>query len=627
MEIIYKRRIKIQCRVFVIALSIVIIFSSVFCVYCQTVYAAAEAIPIILEQLPKVVEGVRWALSSGGDGTVMSSEFVQEFYNACQDQINPIECLQNSDGTVTFSEEALSQLRDILDEYLAENPEVIDVVWTPVITEKNLKSSWFDSISSYNKSVEVVREHGLVGFRREVASGGVVYPPAYPLSVQFYYTELNGYFPVYIDLSDTVYVDHFNESFINGVTYISNSFGNETTTPLLTGSGWILTQNGVVTYPTQYVLKDGVWTSSFNFGHKNYYSFVLNPFYTDVVNYSSYTDYYVMVASSDSGIHYVPIFKSAAAYSDYVTGNGNYYRFDSGYTGGDVTINPDADYSEITDAIKDAMLAAISSGKSVSNALSDMQKAFTSSLDKINGTLGDISDNTAEMNEWLEKIYQKLSEIYNTDDDNDSAFDLLFSGLRSMTVLMELYDTHMDDRFLQLEALLYAYFSSASENLEESKGFLENIYDKLDDIYKKLKQILFVESADLAWDILSKLFDSINDWIKNKFTDFGILAAASTVGDVMKTKFPFSIPWDIYAILLMFDAPPKPPVISLHFEFPFIEFEWDYEYVMNDKAWSDLATVCRFFLTIGYEITLIHLTQKLYMAGLFDTPSIGRKKH
>ncbi|MDE5817723.1 MAG: hypothetical protein K2I07_00160, partial [Lachnospiraceae bacterium] len=193
-------------------------------------------------------------------------------------------------GEYVYSESLVDVLRQLFDEYLSEHPEVIDVVWVPVITEKNLKASWFDSLPSYNRSVEVVREHGLVGFRREVASGGVVYPPAYPLSIQFNYTDLNGYFPVYIDLSDTVYVDHFNESFINGVTYLTNSFGSETTTPLLTGNGWILTQNGVVTYPIQYVLKDGVWTNSFNFGHKNYYSFVLNPFYAGVVNYSSYTD-------------------------------------------------------------------------------------------------------------------------------------------------------------------------------------------------------------------------------------------------------------------------------------------------------------------------------------------------
>ena len=323
---------------------------------------------------------------------------------------NPDLATVNSDGTITFSAEAMQQLRDLFDEYLAENPEVIDVVWVPVITEKNLKASWFGSLPSYNRSVEVVREHGLVGFRREVASGGVVYPPVYPLSIQFYYTDLSGYFPVYIDLSDTVYVDHFNESFINGVTYLTNSFGSEMTTPLLTDNGWILTQNGVVTYPTQYVLKDGVWTNSFNLGHKNYYSFVLNPFYAGVVNYSSYTDYYVMVASSESDIHYVPVFRSAAAYSDYVTGNGNYYRFDSGYAGGDITINPDADYSEITDAIRDAMQQAIQSGKSVTDALSSMQKAFTVALGKINSTLGDISDNTAQTNTWLEMIYKLLEQ-------------------------------------------------------------------------------------------------------------------------------------------------------------------------------------------------------------------------
>ncbi|MBD5521970.1 MAG: hypothetical protein HDR03_12270, partial [Lachnospiraceae bacterium] len=432
----------------------------------------------------------------------------------------------------------------------------------------------------------------------------------------------------YFDMDDVVLYanSNFSDSLINGINYLTSNFGNDTTTGLQLFVNFA-DKNGVIMspYPPFFSYSENGWTDA-NIRDSYQRKLLVNPFFMGSTQ-STANKHFILCSSSGSNIRYVPFFSSLNSYKNWITGNGNYYRFESGYTGGDITINPDADYSEIINAIKSAMLQSIESGKNISEALSAMQSAFISTLDKINGTLGDISDNTAAMNEWLEKIYQKLSEIYNTDDDNDSAFDLLFSGLRSMTVLMELYDTHMDDRFLRLEALLYSYFSSASENLEESKGFLENISHKLDDIYKKLKQILFVESADLAWDILSKLFDSINDWIKNKFSEFGILAAASTVGDVMKTKFPFSIPWDIYAILLMFDAPPKPPVISLHFEFPFIEFEWDYEYVMDDKAWSDLAMVCRFFLTIGYEITLIHLTQKLYAAGLFDTPSIGRKKH
>ncbi|MBD5532833.1 MAG: hypothetical protein HDQ98_11680 [Lachnospiraceae bacterium] len=604
---------RIRYRFIAYVLSVSIIFVTVFSSYCQSVFAASEAIPIILEQLPKVVEGVQWALANGGDGTVMSSSFVQDFYESCKDRINPIQCVQNPDGTVTFSEEALNQLRDIFDEYLADHPEAVDVVWIPVISSDRLASSTFYSLTQYNQFRSYADNVSYSFINPRIATSN---------------------FFLFKDASDFVFYrgnGGFNDSFMNQISYLTSVFGQDNGTGSLNllhlnlvssdGVGLSVAQSrydgaymdsGLTTTGRSFIGDDGTCDIMYPFG-------AVGAFFND--------QFFLVRGSKTDAAPYVPIFSNLNAYKDWVTGNGNYYRFESGYTGGDITINPDADYSEIINAIRSAMLQSIESGKNISEALSAMQKSFTLALAKINGTLGDISDNTAAMNEWLEKIYQKLSEIYNTDDDNDSAFDLLFSGLRSMTVLMELYDTHMDDRFLKLEALLYSYFSSASENLEESKGFLENISDKLDDIYKKLKAILFVESADLAFDILSKLFDSIYDWIENKFTDFGLLAGAATVGEIMKTKFPFSIPWDIYSILLMFNAPPKPPVISLHFEFPFIDFEWDYEYVMDDKAWSDLAFVCRFFLTIGYEITLIHLTQKLYAAGLFDIPSVGRKKH
>ncbi|MBD5531136.1 MAG: hypothetical protein HDQ98_02875 [Lachnospiraceae bacterium] len=195
-----------------------------------------------------------------------------------------------------------------------------------------------------------------------------------------------------------------------------------------------------------------------------------------------------------------------AAYKDYVTGNGNYYRFDSGYTGGDITINPDADYSEITDAIKDAMQAAIASGKNLTNALSDMQKAFTSALDKLNGTLGDISDNTQETNKWLELIYQLLEDqqtdlqdyfasageslddliglLSHTDSDGSrtSIYDLLGSFLLLFRVQQEDLQAYMNDAqdfFKMLPVEIGIFFRSATKEITDA---IQDVVDAIDGI-------------------------------------------------------------------------------------------------------------------------------------------------
>lgn len=291
-------------------------------------------------------------------------------------------------GEYVYSESLVDVLRQLFDEYLSENPEQIDVVWLPVITEKNLQASWFYGVEDYGRTSALFNTHDLVMFM------------CYPGESSFLRTSL------YLDMSDFVLYGSFGDQFINGINYLIPNFGTDTSTGLSTVPGFA-DENGVNVSTgslswNSYV--NGAWST---FNSSRPMALMVNPFFTGSLN-TMYYQYLFLCASSESGIHYVPYFKSLNAYRDYVTGNGNYYRFDSGYTGGDITINPDADYSEITDAIRDAMQEAIQSGKSVTAALANMQKAFTVALGKINSTLGDISDNTQQTNKWLEMIYELL---------------------------------------------------------------------------------------------------------------------------------------------------------------------------------------------------------------------------
>lgn len=652
---------KLFRKILIYMLSLVLVVTPVFLSYSQTVYAAQAA--EIIDGVKKALRVLSFMLSS--TGTVVSTERVQNFYETYKERIDTI-----LTGGVTVTEKgeyicsgaSVEEIRALFDEYLSSTPEILDVVWMPVISSDKISANFFNTVSGYQKIRSWADDTplGIISgnmYRVENESDGDCRE-----SGGRYYQRL-----VTVQSLDNIVflyqtVDPWS-SFVELSKYWTSIFGTNPSTSVGSVRRLLFyTSDGVNSTCDDFVFH------AMTLVDNDVYSVSSNSALTFCTNYSLYYPYTPVLlqpygsSSSPFGIMfrgcntdapaYVPVFKNINAYRSWITGQGNYYKFDSGYTGGDITINPDADYSQITNAIQNAMQQAVQSGKNMTDALSDMQKAFTTALNKLNGTLEDIEDNTNAANEWLEKIYNKLVEVYGEDaadtwlemnenldriyeklneiysEDESAAFNILIDSVRgTRNLLLLFYDRNHDD-IEHFELVFEAVLSGVVGKLEESNTWLEKIYNRVDDIYGKVKAILFVDTVDAAFDIFSKVWDSITEWIENKYEVLGIMTEAAQVGNVMKTKFPFSIPWDVYAILMMFDAPAKPPVISLHWEMPFLgeDYAFDYEYTMDEQMWINLSAVCRFFLIVSYDITLIHLTQKLYAAGLFDIPSIGRKK-
>ncbi|MBD5533988.1 MAG: hypothetical protein HDQ98_17660, partial [Lachnospiraceae bacterium] len=315
----------------------------------------------------------------------------------------------------------MQQLRDIFDEYLTENPEQIDVVWIPVISSDRLAASEFSSITQYYMFRSYADDIPYTFINPRIAYGN------------FFLFKDASNFNFYAGSGA------FKDSFISQVNYLTSIFGHSDSTGSVNLRDLYLINSDGTYLTTVQTVYDGAYTDSgLTTTGRSFYSngiiSVMYPF--DVIGAFSNFEVFLVRGSKTDAASYVPIFSNLNAYKDWITGNGNYYRFDSGYTGGDITINPDADYSEITDAIRNAMQAALQSGKNVTAALSDMQKAFTAALDKLNESLGDISDNTAETNTWLEKIYQLLqgqqSELLEYFESSGKSLDDLI-GLLSHT--------------------------------------------------------------------------------------------------------------------------------------------------------------------------------------------------
>lgn len=172
----------------------------------------------------------------------------------------------------------------------------------------------------------------------------------------------------------------------------------------------------------------------------------------------------------------------------------------------------------------------------------------------------------------------------------------------------------------RLDALINAIWSSTGD-ISDDTGTLveqnnkalkwyEKIYNKLCDI----KGSLADDSISEPWnkEVTNLVKNTDNDATMNNFFT-SLSLTFSPVGESMKTKFPFSMPWDVYAVIVLLCAEPQTPKYTLPFKFD--TFGIDTELVVDCSHLSFLATVSRTMLTLLYILGLIRLTTKIIGRG------------
>lgn len=174
-----------------------------------------------------------------------------------------------------------------------------------------------------------------------------------------------------------------------------------------------------------------------------------------------------------------------------------------------------------------------------------------------NGVSG--NDAPSDGKSWFEKIYDKLSEIKRAIIGN--------------TVVGGLGD------------------------------LLSTAVDKLVDLADTVKDSVVSvvpEVTDAVSDILDGTEETIGKMVDNVGTNF------RPVGDKMKTKFPFSIPWDIAAVVGSLSAAPETPV----FEIPVVFERYDIDYTLTiDMAdFEVISKISRLFLSLTFVLFLTKLT-------------------
>lgn len=164
----------------------------------------------------------------------------------------------------------------------------------------------------------------------------------------------------------------------------------------------------------------------------------------------------------------------------------------------------------------------------------------------------------------------------------------------------------------------------------EVKSWLEKIYDKL----KEIKWAIVGDAVtgglgdllSVALDKITDLADSVKDTavsivpeIKDMVSDIvdgteetigkmvgNVGTSMRPVGNLMKTKFPFSVPWDIAAVVGSLSAAPETPV----FEIPIVfeRYDIDYTLTIDMTDYEVISKISRLFLSLTFVLFLTKLT-------------------
>lgn len=149
----------------------------------------------------------------------------------------------------------------------------------------------------------------------------------------------------------------------------------------------------------------------------------------------------------------------------------------------------------------------------------------------------------------------------------------------------------------------------------------DNIKGVLDDILKAVRSIrrwviadTIIDGLDFVESLISDVTGTVSGIIKEPLGVFkSVMLSLEALGDALKVKFPFCIPWDVAFLLGLFRAEPKPP----HYEFP-IRYGGDGSLMAIDQIividfgqFGVLSRICRTLLTVMFCKGLLDYTMKI----------------
>lgn len=359
--------------------------------------------------------------------------------------------------------------------------------------------------------------------------------------------------------------------------------------------------------------------------------------YTSVDNYSSYVQSHGVqnFYTSDTFNNYktendnsVTINKTVYENTDYETINNNEYN----------TINNTVNnYYETNGDIIDT--------SNIENLIKDFQEQQAQRDEELINKEQEIIDKTEESieisketNNKLDQIYEILLQLYDKISPNGSGsgvgseFDMntLIDMLNNLQLSLDTYGQYdlaqIKDNTRDIvnalkssnpdsESILQDIYSTQLEILEiqknaveENKNFFQSVLDYLKKIYDA---IVLNGIIDNVKDLLS-LDDelSVGAYIED------IMVETSELNQMVKVKFPTSIPWDVLALVRLLACEPQTPHFEIPVHFDLLGKKVEYEIVIDLEQFERVAIFGRGLLSILFSIWLLLITKRiLYKDG------------
>ncbi len=233
-------------------------------------------------------------------------------------------------------------------------------------------------------------------------------------------------------------------------------------------------------------------------------------------------------------------------------------------------------------------------------SIDDLQKSVDDLQKIIDELLKKINDQTSEK-EIEELLRLILEELRNNPGGGGSG-----SGSGDVTVSVDLKETN---------SWLSKIYTKVSQIFDEMQKGFEDVVEQLKKIKNWSAVDTVIDGVDAVADWLDLIHDVLTDGAGSAVSALSSALQDST--DLMKQKFPFSIPWDILFFVSVLSAEPETPQFSIpfNFEFPALDLSVDYEMELDFTPLQWLSDLSRLLLSLTYAAGLMKKTVDIVSAN------------
>ncbi|MDO4554646.1 MAG: hypothetical protein Q4B70_05820, partial [Lachnospiraceae bacterium] len=223
------------------------------------------------------------------------------------------------------------------------------------------------------------------------------------------------------------------------------------------------------------------------------------------------------------------------------------------------------------------------------DAIKEGNKQYTPvDLSNLEQLLKDIIKNQGEDSKTLTSIENLLKTVVSNTNN-----------LKDMLSELKNIDSALTD---ENTSALLKFLKNIQSTMNDNNKLFSDIKDLLSDI-KQLQQ------ASLISDILDGLTGDTDEDKANSLID-NLATSVSPIVQTAKSRFPFSCPWDLIAVVTFLRADPETPVFTIPFKVKSIGYSNNVKIDM--EQFETISTVSRSFLALLFLLLLIWITVKFY---------------